>query len=373
MQNEKVIKLAEVIADMINETKESAKEQLIEVAKAEYIHPSFEPKLHNKIMYRFNQKNARYYFTNNVLAESTTALGKSYSANDYITFYPSVTTVIDAERPTDYSLRKLIGDMGLDGFYKFMKERAHYGTLMHTFITEYIMSSNEAINRHFDFRSLASKIEAYANKHKMDVKDALRWEYDIKKDLLALISFLKRHKVQPLAVELVGHYKDPTSEKRFAGAIDLICEMEIEEKGFFGEVYKSGEKKDQPKESKIMKKVIAIVDFKSGKNGFYESHIIQLHMYKMIVEQNFGITIDKVFNVSPKDWRSEPDFHIKDQTDEISQHKIPFLLGSYFVDYEDPKNITFIDGIVNGSDDFSSVYHSVPAADYVFNELNKSA
>jgi hypothetical protein len=92
--------------------------------------------------------------------------------------------------------------------------------------------------------------------------------------------------------------------------------MTIEEKGFFGEVYKAGEKKGMPKESKQEKVVTAIVDFKSSENGFFDKHFFQLQLNKRIFEENYpDRSIDRLFNWSPKAWISEPTFNLKDQTD----------------------------------------------------------
>ena len=82
--------------------------------EAEYIDTSLDPPLYS--VYRIDGNLNRYYYT---LID-----GKPV-------FYISVTSLISATRPTPFALKKMLVDLGWQGYHDFMKERADYGTWMH--------------------------------------------------------------------------------------------------------------------------------------------------------------------------------------------------------------------------------------------------
>ncbi|MFW5700245.1 MAG: hypothetical protein ACOCWM_01025 [Cyclobacteriaceae bacterium] len=298
-------------------------------------------------VFRYAQHGNRFYFT---------------LIDDTVEFYPSVTTIIGRTTPMSFGLKKILGDKGLDGYFQFMRERAAYGTFLHIQISDYLKYQE------YDFDQIRGKLAMYLEDKQLDV-NLEKWSEDCKKDMASLIQFCIDHEVKPIAIEVVGTYSD--KNVKMAGAIDMICEMTVKEKGFHGEVYKSGEKKGEPKETIAEKKITAIVDFKSGKSGFFEEHEIQLHMYKLIAEQSMNIKIDKVFNVAPKDWLTMPTYTVKDQTDSPKAAKIPHMIAQFLIDYEGPKDILQISGKQNG-EDLSKTCRHIPAAEYVksFSKIN---
>ena len=147
--------------------------------------------------------------------------------------------------------------------------------------------------------------------------------------------FIIDFKVQPLAIEIILSHPDG-----YAGAIDLVCDLDLEEKGFFGEKYLSGANKGQPKESKQTRRVRAIVDLKSGRKGFYESSEIQLQAYANMWRYSFEETIDKVFNWSPKDFRgTTPTYNFKDQSDSKNLDKLQYLIPLAKIEDDKRSNI----------------------------------
>jgi hypothetical protein len=191
-----------------------------------------------------------------------------------LAYYPSWTSVFDKVLPMEDGLLRWYCDLGYDKAVERRDKRADYGTTLH------IHAANFLINQELDLDNIADD--------------------DIQKDLLAWAQFVNEHEVKPIAIEV-------TLLSRIfgvAGTIDLVCEM----------LWKG-------------KKVFALVDLKSGRNGFHESHELQLHGYRLMWNENFPEhIIDRVFNWSPKAWEKAPTYTLKDQTESPAAGKIPHLV-----------------------------------------------
>lgn len=233
-------------------------------------------------VYQINSKGHRYYYR--------------YNEKNEPEFYPSVTTILSQTMPTPPHLVKWIADKGYEEAEAYKQERAYYGTFMHAQFEELI------INRAYDLDALKGKLLTYMEINKLP-ENFIYYADDLKKDVLAFAQFVLDYDVRPLAVEisLVHPYHN------YAGMIDLPCTM-----------------RETPKSEN---RINAIVDFKSGRKGFFEEHEIQLHLYKEMWNANFEeMEINKVFNFSPKDWRKKPTYNLKDQTESVNKDKIPYLL-----------------------------------------------
>ena len=174
---------------------------------------------------------------------------------------------------------------------------AAYGTFMHAQFETLI------INRRYNFDNVPGVLLAYMEQNNLPEKfygDSLT---KIRKDVCAFAQFVKDYNVRPLAVEIALVHPD----YHYAGMVDLPCVM------------------TDPKTGETFP---AIVDFKSGRKGFYEEHEIQLHLYKDMWNVNFpALPVSRVFNFSPKDWRGvKPTYNLKEQTDSPNAAKIPALL-----------------------------------------------
>lgn len=261
-------------------------------------------------------------------------------------FYVSVTTLIKKTLPTSDYLIKWIADMGYEEAQKYAAERAEYGTFMHAEITRLL------IDRTYDLSKIKPRLKMFIESQQLK-SDCIFWADDLKKDLLSFAQFMIEYNVVPIAIEMIlYHPKDG-----YAGAIDLVCEMDYEEKGFFGEVYKTGEKAGQPKETKRSRRINAIIDNKSGRKGFYESCEIQLQSYREMWDHHFPeVKIDKVFNWSPKDWRGKiPTFNLKDQTDSASRAKLPYLVELARIENNKRENkILITNGVIDLTKGLSS-------------------
>lgn len=195
--------------------------------------------------------------------------------------YLSVTSFTSRSLPTSEFLVRWIGDLGNDLSDHKKYVAALYGSIYHIEIAKAVRSMS------YDFRTVKSVLKDSVPVHLYHLIP--RWEWQLKKDMASFIQFLKDKVVRVIACE-IGVYSD---EFGLAGTIDLVCEVR------FGS-----------------KTVYAIVDFKSGKKGFWDSHELQLHSYKELWNERFAnlIEVTHVFNFAPNDWQKEPTYKFKNQT-----------------------------------------------------------
>ncbi|MBQ2855531.1 MAG: hypothetical protein IJE78_00190 [Bacteroidaceae bacterium] len=267
-------------------------------------------------VYRLDSSGHRYYYT--------------FDEDGEPRFFVSVTTLIKQTLPTSPSLVKWIADMGYEESQRFAQERAQYGTFMHAQIAELL------ITRSYNLNLIRERLRMFIESEQLP-SDFMGYADDFKKDILAFAQFMKDTDLKPLAIELV--LTNP--EDGYAGAIDLAAELTIEEKGFFGEFYKTGANAGKPKETKRQRRIRAIIDFKSGRKGFFPEYEIQLHAYMKMWNMHFEAhPIEKVFNWSPKDWRGKtPTYNFKDQTDSKNAKKLPYLVELARIEDEKRENI----------------------------------
>lgn len=254
-------------------------------------------------LWQLNSNGHRYYY--------------KFNDDGKAEFYPSVTTIISQTMPTPPHLIKWIADMGYDEAEAYKQERAYYGTFMHAQFERFL------IERYYDLDNLKAELKNYIEVNRLPDR-FINYADDLKKDVLAFAQFVIDYDVKPLAVEI-----SLVSEKyHFAGMIDLPCTM------------KKSPKKDE--------RITAIVDFKSGRKGFHEDYEIQLHLYKMMWNENYpDQPIEKVFNFSPKDWRKLPTYNLKDQTDSDNAKKIPHILALAGIEDEKRENtFTAVSGVI---------------------------
>lgn len=254
-------------------------------------------------VWQLNSKGHRYYYR--------------YDDAGNPEFFPSVTTILSQTLPKAPHLINWIANKGIEEAERYKGERAAYGTFMHAAFEELL------INRAYDLDGLKGKLKEYIEVYRLP-DDFIYYADDLKKDVLAFAQFVLDYDVRPLAVEIAlvhPYYK-------YAGMIDCPCTMRA----------KIGSDD----------RINAIVDFKSGRKGFYEESEIQLGMYRDMWNVNFEqFPVTRIFNFSPKDWRKRPSYNLKEQTDSPNIRKIPYLLEIAAIEDEKKDNtFTSVNGMV---------------------------
>ena len=283
-------------------------------------------------VWQLNSKGHRYYYR--------------YDDNGNPEFFPSVTTILSQTLPKAPHLIQWIANKGIEEAERYKGERAAYGTFMHAAFEELL------INRAYDLDGLKGKLKEYIEVYRLP-DDFIYYADDLKKDVLAFAQFVLDYDVRPLAVEIAlvhPYYK-------YAGMIDCPCTM----------LAKIGSDE----------RINAIVDFKSGRKGFYEESEIQLGMYRDMWNVNFEqFPVTRIFNFSPKDWRKRPSYNLKEQTDSPNIRKIPYLLEIAAIEDEKKDNtFTSVNGMVllDNAPDLTQNVISLSLAELIKTKVPKEA
>lgn len=259
-------------------------------------------------------------------------------------------------------------------------ERADFGTIMHfvfgcLLMNQRVPFSVGGVKAFIRSRYDDLKIENERIDYIMD-----KYAVELLEDIRSFLKWVKDYNVKPLAIELMLR-----SEKyQVASAIDLICEMDYEEKvtGYFGATYQraTGEfKKGDPKlETRIEKKrIVAVVDFKSNRDGnFYPSYALQLELYRRMIGENFGdlIPVERIYNFAPKGgWSDKRNYHFRERTDdrELKKADCVFEQGRINHIFKEPKITYYIGNAgIDDSFDLDSCVKTMKLVDYLQDPTN---
>lgn len=231
--------------------------------------------------------------------------------------YTSLTTAINACAPMERPLLSWYASHGLDEADRLIKLSQHYGTLLHKEIGSYLTLN------YYDFDTVQERVTAFLSEINYWQPETDKWAETLKYDMVAFIAFAQEYQIKPLGIEYVL-----LSDRGFGTLIDLVCRLKMPVKGFHGEVYKSGDRKGEPKETTVLMDRTAIINFKSGRHGFYPSNGLQIECEKQLWEENFpDVKIDHAMNWSPKEWLVTPSWNLKDWTGEIEQAEVDAILA----------------------------------------------
>lgn len=286
-----------------------------------------------KKIYRLDYRNDRYYYI---------------LENGDVEFYISITNLIQKQLPTSPHLIKWIAERGIENADSYKDERAEYGTFLHIQCAELLIAGK------YNLDLLGYSWEKYLVEKNLPLQWIKKYSNELSKDVLSFAQFCKDYDVKPMAVEIAL-----VSKHGFACTTDIICEMNDK---LYTEKTKQSDRK----------RITSVVDIKSGKKGFYEAHVIQLHACKIAVEENFKkIKIDRVFNWSPSDWKDEPTYKLKDQTDNKSKNKLSHILRLQDIDSQDSENrAIIIEGTIDLQKELTSNYSNKTYKEIILSKIS---
>lgn len=290
-------------------------------------------------LWQLNAKGKRYYYR--------------YEGNDPI-FYPSVTTILHNVMPENKYLTEWKLNLGKDKATEYTMERASYGSFIHGQLAELMIA------RTYNLDDVRDRLTRYAEKEKLASGFIDAHEEEAKADIKAFAKWMQDYDVRPYAVEVALY----SPSMGVAGMIDCVCNLRT--------YSRSDERKDIEKASgdekklakiagKAAERINAIVDFKSGKKGFYDEYAIQLELYRRMWNENFPDTpIERIFNIAPKDWlgtvKKVPSYSFEEQTENPILAKVDLLVSLYKLSEEEEKKVVLINGIIDlDKDDESNV------------------
>lgn len=262
---------------------------------------------------RLNLRGYRHYYQLN-------------AAQRTVDIVPSVTTIINKTLPMPDHVIKWYCDLGYHQAQQEMNRRAHYGTALHILIARLLQEQT------IDLDEVGRHTAAYIAEHKLPF-DTRWWEYEMKKDLLSIANWVAEKEVTPLAIEVPM----VSAAMGFAGTADIICELTFNRK-----------------------RVIALVDLKSGRNGFTTKHEAQLAAYRQL--WNFlipEVPIEMLFNLAPKDWRKEPNYTFTNQTDSEGVNMWPSMLEMYRALAEKDRTTIEMGGVIHLGREVSDCYQII--------------
>lgn len=204
---------------------------------------------------------------------------------------------------------------------------------------------------HYDLDSVEEVVENYLSDKSFYHPECREWPEKLRNDICAFIQFFIDYNVLPLGIEYVL-----LSERGYGTLIDLVCNMTIQVDGLdYENPYKTGPRKGEPRECKVAKEIRAIINFKSGRHGFYRSNGLQLEAERQLWEENFpDLPLDAAYNWSPKEWRGEtPTYNLKDWTGEITTAEVEAVMTLADIRYAskaESKVYTTIGGVFSIAD-----------------------
>lgn len=232
--------------------------------------------------------------------------------------YRSLTTFLDLSLPRNRVLdgwrERMTADLGsVEKMSEWMETVADYGSALHIGSANYCRA--KGVNWQ-EFEGWAFDYLFAMGLRDKTIQAALS---ELIKDFASLLQFFHDYRVTVIAVELPVFM-----EVGVATLIDLVVEMDAK-----NYVETPADKRER---------IIAAVNLKSGKKGFFEEHLFQLVGERRMFNETFsalvGYQIEHVFNLAPANWRDKPTYKLKNQTADIEKQNIEPRFDLYLKDAE---------------------------------------
>lgn len=219
--------------------------------------------------------------------------------------FKSITTFLDAVMPPNFFLKKWreskIEELGtVQAATDFVQATADFGTGLH------IATADFCRDGFVDWMKFEAWVFDYLIGMGLDAHTLNAGAEELTRDFAAIVQFLADYEVRVLAVEIPVFSSDG-----YATLIDLVVEMNA---------MKYTDKTEPDKRKRIK----AGINLKSGKKGFYETHLFQLIGERRAFNETYGHAVGfelvEMWNLAPTDWRKEPNYKAERQTEKFVEH-----------------------------------------------------
>lgn len=277
--------------------------------------------------------------------------------------YTSVTTFVKEVLPVSFGLLDWMKNKSKEEQENILKSSATYGTLMDIFCNELLING--------EVKNFEARIMEHTLREGLYYINTDQWTESLKKDVLAFAQFVQDYEVKPIMISAPLK----SDSLGLAGTLDLYCEMNSR----------------LPTKTIKPERIKAIIDYKakigdmsgkSDRNSFYESELMQLYIYALLLADNFpknedgsgGIEVDEFVNFSPKNWKTSPGYNLKIWSEDAFfkvHSKFDHYLNIFRTDNADKShNIMIFEDEIK-LNDFNKSYESIPLVDFVNRTLAK--
>lgn len=295
-------------------------------------------------LYRHNIAGSRHYF-----AESGPPAA---DGRRRVRLFPSVTAVISATTPMAPFLLAWISQHGQRRAEYLRDERAAYGTLLHTLLAELVIAGT------FNLDALPDVVEVQRQLKAWDF-DCAGWPSTLAQDIVGFCAWWQKSRAKALAIEIPL----ADDELGYAGCIDLVVEADVE-RGV------------GPGRPKVQSREIILVDWKSGRNTFYDSGAIQVNSYRKLWDRAFpSLPIVSTWQYGCSDWdeTSRQRYRIREETDHRLAGLFPSLLAQFKIRNDQPRTSLRLKGRVSLTANNESSIVSAPLEEVLATRLAERA